>query len=315
MNQKPFSAKVFLVFLSCALAFGSSTILFHGQSYVSHVDTYEDVYFKVLALEKGISYNFTVDIEEWFQTDLGFSIHLEKRPAAKNALVTFDHPGTADESGLYTPNYNSSYFIRVYSNYDWGFFEITVKEELTGIEKVVEPYDPPTNLNWLWVIMGVFGGIIILAVIFSLITTLFTKIHWNNISLPKKPFRRFVYWWQSFISKLTKRQNTGKKTKQKQKLAKLRKKNRKKQGRLRISGNSFDESGSIRINEKLTKGLTCMVSNLPIRPIEDVVLACPYCESLAKQSNLIEWLQTKSLCPVCREKLSYEECRKVIFSI
>ena len=100
------------------------------QSYNSNVGTTEDAYFKVLDLEAGVAYNFTLDVEEYYQIDIGFSIHTDDKPKKRNALVTVDELGQGDETTLYTPESSGDYYVRAFSNYDWGFFDITVKENL-----------------------------------------------------------------------------------------------------------------------------------------------------------------------------------------
>lgn len=60
--------------------------------------------------------------------------------------------------------------------------------------------------------------------------------------------------------------------------------------------------------EEPPPGTRCMVSHLEIHLEMDELVACPYCEGIAKKELLEEWLEENYTCPVCRRTLRIEEC-------
>ena len=49
--------------------------------------------------------------------------------------------------------------------------------------------------------------------------------------------------------------------------------------------------------------LRCMVCNLIINPSEEEIIYCPYCNSPAHRSHLIEWIKIKGICPRCKKEI------------
>ena len=46
----------------------------------------------------------------------------------------------------------------------------------------------------------------------------------------------------------------------------------------------------------------CSISKVAFTQ-NDVVLSCPYCRKKFKRQYLVEWLEKKDICPVCRVKI------------
>ncbi|MBK5112546.1 MAG: hypothetical protein KGD59_01680 [Candidatus Heimdallarchaeota archaeon] len=279
------------------------------QSYNSNVGTTEDAYFKVLDLEVGVVYNFTVDVEDYYQMDIGFSIHIDDRPKKRNALVTIDEPGQGDETTLYTPESSGDYYVRAFSNYDWGFFTITVKENLTGIDKTVEPYRIPTSWNWLWILASVIGGIFLLAFLIGFLSNVVGVINWRNIRLPKinvdgsKIMRRAKARRYERMKRRVLRKDQREEKKELMKKEQLKIPIQVRQRRV--------VKGGVEIIFVSNKKPRCMVSGLDIDFDEDEVVACPNCSNVAKKPMLVEWLKVKGICPMCRKNIIIEQCPKV----
>ena len=277
------------------------------HSYNSFVDTNWDVYFKVLDLENLIVYNFTIDVEDYYQMDVGFSIHLSNKPKERNALVTIDESGQEDESTLYTPDISSDYYIRVFSNYNWGFFDIIVKENLTGIEKIVEPYNSPINWSWLWIPAIVVGSVMLLSLLFGFLSNIgvfnirnirFPRIKFNGTKIVRRiKKRRYERLKRRVIRKEERKARREEKEKEKLRVPIQLKQKRKVRKGVEI----------IFVSNKQPR---CMVSGLNINFNEDEVVACPECGNMAKKPLLIEWLKVKGICPICRKNIIIEDCLK-----
>ncbi len=52
----------------------------------------------------------------------------------------------------------------------------------------------------------------------------------------------------------------------------------------------------------------CMISNLRLDIEKDTIAICPFCRNMAKKELLSEWLEENDSCPVCRRKVSIEDC-------
>ena len=274
----------------------------YSCSYSSFVDTIDDSYFKVLDLESGVAYNFTVDVDEYYQMDLGFSIHLNERPKERNAILTVDNPGISNETVIFTPEEAGEYYIRTYSNYDWGFFEITVYEDGTSIEKIVEPYFVPMDWRWLWISVVVLGGIVIFCLLVGLSVTLIKKVDWNEIRFPKIDID-----WDSKrdIGRARRAQRRSRRNYKRQNAIEKRY-SRRQSRKTRPDYKPIVENVSIvYISDTKPK---CMVSGLYIN--FDEVLACPNCRNIAKKPMLTEWLRVKGSCPICRTKIILDLCPK-----
>ncbi|NPD90536.1 MAG: hypothetical protein HGN29_17620 [Asgard group archaeon] len=279
------------------------------ESYNSNVGTTDDAYFKVLDLEAGVVYNFTIDVEEYYQMDIGFSIHTDNRPKERNALVTIDEAGQGDETTLYTPEISGDYYIRAFSNYDWGFFTITVKENLTGIEKIVEPYRIPTDWRWLWVSASVIGGIFLLAFIIGFLSNVVGVINWRRIRLQKIDFDG-----SKIIRRVKARRYERMKRKVLREDQRKEKRELKKKSQLKIPVQVRQRrvvKGGVEIIFVSNKQPRCMVSGLNVDFEEGDVVACPYCSNVAKKPMLVEWLKVKGICPMCRRNIVLEQCPKV----
>lgn len=279
------------------------------QSYNSNVGTTDDAYFKVLDLESGIAYNFTIDVDEYYQMDVGFSIHIDDKPKERNALVTIDEAGEGDETTLYTPEISGDYYIRAFSNYNWGFFTITVKENLTGIEKIVEPYRIPTDWRWLWVSASVIGGFFLLAFIIGFLSNVIGVINWRRIQLPKIDFDG-----SKIIRRVKARRYERMKRKVLREDQRKEKRELKKKSQLKIPIQVKQRrvvKGGVEIIFVSNKQPRCMVSGLNVDFEEDEVVACPYCSNVAKKTMLVEWLKIKGICPLCRRNIVIEQCPKV----
>ena len=308
-----------LIVISLSISLIGLTAI-ENSGYNSYVDTFEESYFKVLELEEGISYNFTIDIEEYYQMDLGFSIHLDEKVKEKNALVTVDNPGTSDETTLYTPTTSSDYYVRVFSNYDWGFFTITVREQISGIEKIVEPYSVPVDWTWLWISAVVIGGIIVLVLIAGFFMAIVAKIDWTNIRLPKIKLPEIDVDWESWRERRratlaqskARRQYLRNQRKEARKLKRLKRERKEVFIKEKISERKKSDIEILYIKDTTRK---CMVSGLPIDFSKEKVVACPFCGNIAKEPMLTEWLKVKGICPICREKLVIDFCTKVMVAI
>ncbi|MBN1330871.1 MAG: hypothetical protein JXA54_15470 [Candidatus Heimdallarchaeota archaeon] len=99
--------------------------------------------------------------------DLGLSIYDEGK--YKTLLLTIDSVGTAPEIGQFTPTRNGTFYLLVYNNDDEGvFIEITITDSLSSEEMDIGYYYPtydPSGLLWVWILVGVIGGITVLAMI------------------------------------------------------------------------------------------------------------------------------------------------------
>jgi hypothetical protein len=278
-------------------------------SYNSNVGTTDDAYFKVLDLEAGVVYNFTVDVEEYYQMDIGFSIHTDDRPKKRNALVTVDEPGQGDETTLYTPESSGDYYVRAFSSYDWGFFTITVKENLTGIEKIVEPYRIPTDWSWLWITASVIGGIFLLSFLITFLSNVVGVINLRSIRLPKididgsKIMRRIKARRYERMKRRVLREDQRKEKRELKKKNQLKTPIQVRQRRI--------VKGGVEIIFVSNKKPRCMVSGLDVNFEEDEVVACPFCSNVAKKPMLVEWLKVKGICPMCRKNIIIEQCPKV----
>ncbi|NHJ33310.1 MAG: hypothetical protein FK732_10630 [Asgard group archaeon] len=299
---------IFLV-LSILLIFLSLNEKIHTQSYSSNVGTTEDAYFKVLDLEAGIVYNFTVEVEVYYQMDVGFSIHTDDRPKKRNALVTIDDPGQGDETTLYTPEISGDFYVRVFSNYDWGFFEITVKENQTGIVKIVEPYRIPTDWRWMWITVSVVAGLFFLSFLISFLSNTIGAVNWRSIRFPRintdgsKIVRRIKNRRYERLKRRVIRKEERKEKKDLREKEKL-------QIPIQVKQRTVVRDG-IEIIYVSNKEPRCMVSGLNINFDEDKVVACPYCSNVAKKPMLVEWLKVKGICPMCRRNIIIEQCPKV----
>ncbi|MBN1329504.1 MAG: hypothetical protein JXA54_08530 [Candidatus Heimdallarchaeota archaeon] len=52
----------------------------------------------------------------------------------------------------------------------------------------------------------------------------------------------------------------------------------------------------------------CRISNLRLDIEKDTIVICPYCRNMAKQELFSEWLKENNSCPVCRRKVSIDDC-------
>ena len=69
-------------------------------------------------------------------------------------------------------------------------------------------------------------------------------------------------------------------------------------------GIGFDpEKGTIRINSK--ESVKCSVCGKGIS-IFDEVLACPLCNSKAHSEHLVEWINMRHSCPICKKALTLD---------
>ncbi len=298
-----------IILILSILVFYSS--LFENEycfSYSSNVGTTDDAYFKVLDLEVGIVYNFTIDVEEYYQMDVGFSIHLDDRPKKRNALVIVDEPGQGDETTLYTPESSSDFYIRVFSNYNWGFFEITVKENGTGLPKIVEPYRIPTDWSWLWITASIVGGVFFLSLLINFLKNIIGAITWPSIRLPKINIDS-----SKIIRRIKTRRYERLKRRVFRKVERKERRELRKKKELRLPVQVQQRRrlrGGVEIIYVSNKNPRCMVSGLNMDFEKDDVIACPECGNVAKKPMLVEWLKIKGICPMCRKSILIEDCLK-----
>ncbi len=59
----------------------------------------------------------------------------------------------------------------------------------------------------------------------------------------------------------------------------------------------------------------CMITGLPIEPITQEITVCPQCGKFAKRDLMEEWLKEKGYCPVCRTKLTIQDCPRVMIDV
>ncbi|MFW9922711.1 MAG: hypothetical protein ACFFDW_05395 [Candidatus Thorarchaeota archaeon] len=285
-----------------------------NRGYSSYVDTNEDSFFKVLDLQQGIAYNVSVDLD-YDQMDLGFSIHLDERPNKKNALKVIDNPGQLGESTIFIPEISSDYYLRVFSNYDWGFIEVTVKDNLTGISKIVEPYYPPFNWKIVWIPTASIGGLIVLVLILGGIYVVIRKVNWLNIRRPHIRIPRINVDWHYMKEKRIA-------AREQRKLRKNYLREQKKVKRILTDFRSQNlekkrNKPEIKKEKKVNivyisdKTIRCMVSGLPIDFEKDEIIACPNCNNVARKPMLAEWLKVKGTCPICRARIVIDLCNPV----
>jgi hypothetical protein len=60
--------------------------------------------------------------------------------------------------------------------------------------------------------------------------------------------------------------------------------------------------------KEIPKGSKCIISNLIIHYGTDNILACPSCGNMAKGDLLQAWLEENNFCPICRERISIDDC-------
>ena len=308
--------RLLVLILTCLFIFTVTLDLSKpSEGYHSNVDTLDNSYFKVLDLQAGITYNFTIDVEEYYQMDLGFSIHLDERPKEKNALLTVDSPGTGDESALFIPEFSGNYYILVYSNYDWGFFDIYVSIHPNGAEMVVEPYSIPINWTWLWVVLGIGGGIVVIVILAALGVYISKVVVLSDIKLPKIRLPEIDVDWSHFRERRRARRAQRKARRRflfhKRAVARERKR-KEYEKMLEFEDeleNQFTEGISIIHISDTTQ--RCMVSGLEFDFENEEIVACPHCENIAKKPMLTEWLKVKGICPICRTRLVIDHCPKV----
>ena len=66
------------------------------------------------------------------------------------------------------------------------------------------------------------------------------------------------------------------------------------------------------VSEEMLEKEKCMITGLPVNLKEEEFILCPYCGRYAKRELMENWLEEKNHCPVCREKLTIEECPKAL---
>jgi len=81
----------------------------------------------------------------------------------------------------------------------------------------------------------------------------------------------------------------------------------------KTSGDSPGEFSGVEVTkvyylDKEPKTAKCMISSLPLDFATDEILACPHCGNMANSLPLENWLSTKRQCPVCRKRLSIDDC-------
>lgn len=292
-----------------------SVAIVPNQSYSSYVDTFEDSYFKVLDLESEVTYNFTISLSYSDQMDFGFSIHLDERPREKNALVTVDNPGQNGETTLFIPETSADYYIRAFSNYEWGFIEVTVKEQTSGEEKIVEPYYVPFNWQWVWIPAVVIIGLVIFLASVGIFVNLMRKIRWEDIKWPRIEIDELGVNWNrkrerrksQRAQRIARRNYLRKNRQETRKLQRLKRKTRQKEMQIEKDGVSI-----IKISDTTAR---CMVSGLEIKYEREEVVACPHCKNVSKKPMLTEWLKVKGSCPICRTEIIIDDCLPVRYSI
>ncbi|MBN1328591.1 MAG: hypothetical protein JXA54_03870 [Candidatus Heimdallarchaeota archaeon] len=52
----------------------------------------------------------------------------------------------------------------------------------------------------------------------------------------------------------------------------------------------------------------CMVSKLPLDFYKDSILACPFCGNMAQRDSLLQWLENRHICPICKRQLIASDC-------
>lgn len=296
---------------------------FNVQCYHSWVYPDEYAYFKVLDLEANVAYNFSLATDEYWQSDYGFSVHADKKPKDKNAIVTVDTPGIRGETTLFTPDNSGEYYIRVFENYGSGFFDITVHEHVNGTEKIVEPYDPPIfnlgwglsfNWRWVWIPAAVIGGLIVFSLVVGLFVEGVKRIDWGEIRFPRLRFPRIRFPRLRFPRIRFPKINWNFRRKSNNNDSIVEEEPAKNFGNTSDSEASpfvLAEDESIAILTP-SSNIRCMVSSLVIDFGEDEIVACPYCGNFAKKNLLAEWLKLKGICPICKKKLQLALCPEVI---
>ncbi|NHJ40923.1 MAG: hypothetical protein FK731_12910 [Asgard group archaeon] len=132
--------------------------------------------FDYLIIEDLISGN-KYDITLTYQTliydfDAGFSVYDRDNYKESNLILTADENGTGFESAVLNATRDGEYYVKVWINDihgldDSGSLDLTVIEQGTGFEMDIRSdYRIFSSLRWVWIMVGVLGGISILVIIF-----------------------------------------------------------------------------------------------------------------------------------------------------
>ncbi len=154
-----------LIFINSVSDFGLAITDFVGSS--SDGETYV-----IRDLFSNTSYWVSVG-SSYFpnEDDIGFKIYSTDKFKEADVLFTADNPGPGDEELLIAPSYDGDYYLKVWMNGgDFGFVEILVWENGTSNYAVVEEFTPSilSSMRWLWIFLGVCGGIMILTIGFAI---------------------------------------------------------------------------------------------------------------------------------------------------
>lgn len=269
------------------------------EGYHSYVFPDEHAYFKVLDLEEGTVYNISLFTDTYWQTDYLFSIHVNKRPTDRNALFIIDTPGIKGETTLFTPEKTNDYYLRVSNNYGSGFFDIYVWENQTGVNMILEPYEPPFNWKWVWIPAITVGSIILLSIILGALVYLAKSIKWDDFHMPRPHLRKPHIHFKLPRIRLPKINWN-----------KIRIRRRKKGPPIK---NSLFEKDEITILNPETE-IRCMVTGLVLQFKDNNIIICPFCGNYAKKEALKDWLEIREICPVCKKSLQIHQCARVVIS-
>ncbi|NHJ48867.1 MAG: hypothetical protein FK733_13870 [Asgard group archaeon] len=113
----------------------------------------------------------------FYDIDAGFSVHDKNNYRASNLILTQDDNGTGFEYATLNATRDGNYYVKIWINDvhgldETGSLDLDVFEQGTGFEMDISTdYSIWRSLRWVWIMLGVVGGISILAmvVIFTVI--------------------------------------------------------------------------------------------------------------------------------------------------
>lgn len=145
----------------------------------------QTLYYKINNLEAGVQYNISVIPT----TEIDFQFRVFSDRQCTEQRLFSDQSSLEIESSLFTPTDSGDYYLQLESGFSWGSFTLTVKEQLTGIQKTIEPHSLP-RLSWYWIVLPAIGGLVLLVILYFLITSIVKKRREKDTSGTKRRQRR-----------------------------------------------------------------------------------------------------------------------------
>ncbi|MBD3191625.1 MAG: hypothetical protein GF308_13340 [Candidatus Heimdallarchaeota archaeon] len=130
----------------------------------------QTLYFKINNLAMGVQYNISVIPS----TTIDFQFRVFSDRQCTEQVLFSDQSSVEIESSLFTPTNSGDYYLRLEASFGWGGFTLTVKEQLTGIQKTIELYSLP-RLSWYWIVLPAIGGLVLLVILYFIIASIVKK--------------------------------------------------------------------------------------------------------------------------------------------